>query len=120
MIVLELNQVEIDFCNSCESIWLDSGEIELLLNDLTDEDKVFSFLTVNAQVNEKKRKCPLCGKNMWKTKFFGDETVIIDKCKIGEGYWFDKDELQKVLSANLEISNPVITQIKNMFANKSK
>ena len=31
MIVLELNDVEIDYCLSCKGIWLDTGELELLL-----------------------------------------------------------------------------------------
>jgi len=30
MIVLELNRVEIDYCQKCKGIWLDSGEISTL------------------------------------------------------------------------------------------
>ena len=28
MVILELNQVEIDYCTACKGIWLDSGELE--------------------------------------------------------------------------------------------
>ncbi len=31
MIVLELDEVEIDHCISCGGIWLDAGELELLI-----------------------------------------------------------------------------------------
>ena len=31
MVVLELHEVEVDHCVTCKGIWLDSGELELLL-----------------------------------------------------------------------------------------
>ncbi|MCL4278881.1 MAG: zf-TFIIB domain-containing protein, partial [Ignavibacteriaceae bacterium] len=31
MIVLELEQVEVDYCTNCAGVWLDAGELELLL-----------------------------------------------------------------------------------------
>ena len=33
MITLELEEVEIDYCTDCGGIWLDSGELELLLEE---------------------------------------------------------------------------------------
>ena len=120
MIILELNQVEIDFCDTCEGIWLDAGEIELLLNDSPGKDNVFSSLTSIANVKEKKIRCPLCNKKMDKVKIDAGDLVIIDKCKLNEGYWFDKNELQKILSVNLDVDNPVIKQIQEMFAYKLK
>ena len=33
MIVLELDDIEIDYCVICAGIWLDAGELELLLED---------------------------------------------------------------------------------------
>ena len=120
MIILELNQVEIDFCDTCEGIWLDAGEIELLLNDSPGKDNVFSSLTSIANVKEKKIRCPLCNKKMDKVKIDAGGLVIIDKCKLNEGYWFDKNELQKILSVNLDVDNPVIKQIQEMFAYKLK
>ncbi len=34
LVILELNQIEIDYCTSCHGIWLDNGELELLMQDL--------------------------------------------------------------------------------------
>jgi len=31
MMVLELNEVEVDFCSRCGGVWLDSGELEAVL-----------------------------------------------------------------------------------------
>ena len=120
MIVLELNQVEIDYCDNCGGIWLDSGEIELLLNDSPTKDKIFSSLKLSAILKEKKIKCPFCRKKMDKVKIEAGDIVIIDKCKLNEGFWFDKNELQKILSGNLDADNPVIKQIQEMFAYKLK
>ena len=33
MVTLELNDVEIDYCMQCEGIWLDAGELEILLGE---------------------------------------------------------------------------------------
>jgi len=33
MITLELQEVEIDYCTDCGGIWLDAGELELLLGE---------------------------------------------------------------------------------------
>ena len=120
MIVLELNKAEIDLCDNCGGIWLDSGEIELLLRDSDKKDKIFPSLHSIANANEKKIRCPFCRKKMDKIKIDAGEPIIIDKCKLNEGYWFDKNELQKILDANLDKNNPVIKQIHEMFAYKLK
>jgi len=31
MIVVEYHEVELDYCHSCKGVWLDSGELELLM-----------------------------------------------------------------------------------------
>ncbi|MFH1196630.1 MAG: zf-TFIIB domain-containing protein [bacterium] len=121
MIVLELNQVEIDYCTSCESTWLDSGELEFLLEESTNKEKIISSLSIRIDVAEKKLKCPYCRKKMDKIKIEGKEAIIIDKCPRGEGHLFEKDELQKVLIAgNLSEDNPLVNQLKSIFAYKLK
>jgi Zn-finger nucleic acid-binding protein len=116
MIVLELNQVEIDYCISCESAWLDSGELELLLEGSPSKEKILRSLSIKTNVDEKKIRCPYCGKKMDKIKIEGKETIIIDKCPRNEGHFFEKDELQKVLfEGNLAGDNPVVNQLKSIF-----
>jgi Zn-finger nucleic acid-binding protein len=39
MIILELDKVEIDHCLLCGGIWLDEGELELLLEGTSEKDK---------------------------------------------------------------------------------
>ena len=39
MLVLELDQVETDYCPNCQGIWLDSGELELFLEDSIEKEQ---------------------------------------------------------------------------------
>jgi Zn-finger nucleic acid-binding protein len=32
MIVVEYQQIELDYCGSCRGVWFDNGELELLLS----------------------------------------------------------------------------------------
>ena len=62
MIVLELNQVEVDFCLACEGIWLDAGELELLLENREEKEAVLNSFQADKAATEKKRKCPIFNK----------------------------------------------------------
>lgn len=116
MVILELDKVEIDFCPSCKGIWLDSGELELLTGSLSKSDESKWFKSVK-NINEAKYRCPICKKKMDKVEF-GDSKVIIDKCKNDHGLWFDKGELDSLLSdKNFNHNHKVLRLLKNMFGN---
>lgn len=116
MVILELDKVEIDFCPSCKGIWLDSGELELLTGSLSKSDESKWFKSVKS-INEAKYRCPICNKKMDKVEF-GDSKVIIDKCKNDHGLWFDKGELDSLLSdKNFNHNHKVLRLLKNMFGN---
>jgi Zn-finger nucleic acid-binding protein len=95
MVVLELNKVEIDHCVHCRGIWLDSGELQLLLGHKKDET-IEAFASAG-RVKEKPRKCPMCLKKMDKVLCGHPVAVMIDKCRKNHGLWFDKDELGKII-----------------------
>lgn len=98
MIVLELDEVEVDYCCDCEGIWLDAGELELLLGGTAlSEALLASFQPANTP--EKKRKCPICLKKMDKISIgaAADTQELIDRCPRNHGLWFDRGELQGVL-----------------------
>ena len=53
MIVLELDEVEVDYCTECEGIWLDEGELELLLGDEARAKEVIqSFQTAESEMSD--------------------------------------------------------------------
>ena len=116
MVVLELDQIEIDHCLHCGGIWLDAGELELLLDTDEDRERLKSFLIEDDSVKEKKYPCPICNKKMTKV-FVGEEKkILIDKCKKNHGLWLDKGELEDVIelsSQNRE--GKIIHLLKQMF-----
>ena len=99
MITLELDEVEVDFCLDCQGIWLDAGELEMLLSDTEAAKKLLASFQTAAKCSEKPRKCPICLKKMKKI-LVGPEAsaALIDKCRLGDGLWFDKGELSDVLA----------------------
>ena len=117
LIVLELNQVEIDFCYSCKGIWLDAGELELLLEGASEKDHLLSSFHSEKRMKEKMKKCPICSRKMEKILCGReDEKIRIDKCKKNDGYWFDTGELQTIIKmACSDKESRVLNLLKDMF-----
>ena len=121
MIVLELDQIEIDYCTKCEGVWLDSGELELLLEDSDEKNKLLSTFQVDKNCKEKPLRCPKCMRKMLKVYVGEHDKVLVDKCKKGHGTWFDQGELlQIIMLGSMEKDSKVISLLKGMFAFKIK
>ena len=112
MIILELNQVEIDYCNSCKGIWLDSGELDLLFNS-ANSGNINDFLNKKSDQLDPKR-CPICKKKMELVEF-ENSGIILDRCKNNHGIWFDNGELRSLLKTSEESNNKMIELLKEMF-----
>ena len=114
LVILEHDKVEIDYCPSCKGIWLDSGELELLMESKDVETKFKHFKTAG-DIKEKKYNCPICNKKMDKVEFENSK-IILDKCKNDHGLWFDKGELNLLLSnKDINHNNKILTLFKNIF-----
>jgi len=120
MITMELSEVEVDYCTGCEGIWLDAGELELLLgNGEKTRDFVKSFNKAQESA-EKQRKCPICDKKMEKILVGHDKTTLmIDRCAKGDGLWFDRGELKDVIErAKLDEGNRIKKLLGDMFGKR--
>lgn len=93
MIVLEWDQVELDHCTQCRGIWLDAGELELLLEAKNKKDNLLNSFEPCSS-GTLKRRCPICSRKMEKVSCHETE---IDRCTEGHGFWFDLGELDQVL-----------------------
>ena len=118
MIVLELQQVEVDSCTDCGGIWLDAGELELLLGDSQHAKQLLDSFKIDPTCTEKPRKCPICRKKMKKIIVaLSTPPLLIDRCSRGDGLWFDKGELQDILkTAQLDKDNKIQKLLADMFA----
>ncbi len=116
MIVLELDEVEIDHCISCGGIWLDEGELELLLGTSTEKDKFLISFKADKHTKEKRRNCPICLKRMDKVLYGQDRKILIDKCCQNDGLWFDLGELEEIIKmGSFDKENKVLNLLKDMF-----
>lgn len=121
MIVLELEQIEIDYCTGCEGIWLDAGELELLLDNTEEQKKLLSTFQIDKNNKEKPRRCPKCLRKMDKVFVGEHDKVLVDKCKKDHGIWFDEGELNHIfMISGTDENNKVIQLFKKMFAFKIK
>jgi len=119
MVVLELADVEIDHCLTCGGIWLDAGELELLLDGETERSAVLQSFRPAGPLTEKSRPCPICLKEMEKVLCAGLRgPVRLDRCRAQHGIWFDREELTDVLSAgHTGFNSRVLQLLKDMFGN---
>jgi Zn-finger nucleic acid-binding protein len=117
MITLELEDVEIDYCTDCGGIWLDAGELEQLLNEPDKAKSLLDSFRIDTESDEQIRKCPICDKKMQKIVVGSSKPVLlIDKCRIGDGLWFDKGELQDIFDrAELDEDNKIQKLLSDIF-----
>jgi len=121
MIVLELDEVEIDYCISCRGKWLDAGELELLLEDSEEKDNLLSSFEKDKKKKEKRRKCPICLKKMEKVLCGTDNKIRIDKCRKNDGIWFDEGELREIIKmGSFDKNNRVLNLLKDMFGKENQ
>lgn len=118
MITLELADVEIDHCVGCGGIWLDAGELELLMDDRQKASHLLASFQEDRSSAEKPRKCPICSRKMAKIIVGPTKpALLIDKCRRGDGLWFDRGELQDVLNrGQLDEDSRIQKLLAEMFA----
>jgi Zn-finger nucleic acid-binding protein len=120
MITLELADVEIDHCVGCGGIWLDAGELELLMDEPRKARELLHSFHEDPSSSEKPRKCPICDKKMAKIVVgHAAPVLLIDKCRRGDGLWFDRGELHDVLDrAQLDKESRIQKLLADMFGHE--
>lgn len=100
MIVVEYQQIELDFCPNCRGVWFDSGELNLMLEAAEVDDSSLGNLgeLPLAKTKEKVRKCPICRAAMSKNNIGSQPPVMIDICRRGDGVFFDGGEVQQLVN----------------------
>lgn len=115
MIILEFQDVELDFCPACEGCWLDAGELGLILRgerDLPDGWRAWA-------TQPTKRRCPRCHAKM-QCGIAPGTNVEADACVKSHGIWLDRDELAAIAAARAGDKNAAILGefCRNVFGQK--
>ena len=90
--VLTKQGVEVDYCDRCDGVWLDKGEIFHFTKRRKKLTNALEAAIQNARSTS--RKCPKTGESLQELPLFGGE-LLIDFCPATGGMWFDKGELEK-------------------------
>ncbi len=121
MIVLELEQVEIDYCLDCGGVWLDAGELELLLEKPGEVKEFLEKPGASGQITPSDRKCPICDKKMEEIALGNDKPVHIDRCPKGHGLWFDRGELKDIIEIMGGLADSRVADLlRDIFGEKKK
>jgi len=117
MITLELDNVEIDHCVCCGGIWLDGGELELLMAVPEKAGQLLDSFREDAATVEQPRKCPICNKKMAKIVVGSSNPPLrIDQCRQNHGLWFDRGELEDILRrGRLDEESRILRLLADMF-----
>ena len=117
MVTLELADVEIDHCLHCGGIWLDAGELELLMDDPRQAQRLLGSFQETPHPTEKPRKCPICDRRMVQIRVGRTPPPLhIDKCRKDHGLWFDRGELEAILErGQLDENSRIQRLLADMF-----
>ncbi|MGB5105650.1 MAG: zf-TFIIB domain-containing protein [Candidatus Zixiibacteriota bacterium] len=115
LVALEIEHFEIDYCLKCGGIWLDHGELELLLGDAMPDNLLKNDTSVSSL--RSKGKCPVCGKRMEAIMLGTGDRVELDICSNGHGLWFDRGELKTVVEfLQKPVREAVVKQLESIFS----
>jgi Zn-finger nucleic acid-binding protein len=124
-LIVEYNNIELDYCPACKGVWFDSGELELLLESAGLEHYQSFLAHINsapeAVSSEKKRRCSICRQKMKKSYIDEDKKIMVDICRGGHGIWFDGGEVAQLLkeladkSPGKHVSQGVMNYIGDIF-----
>jgi hypothetical protein len=113
MIVVEHQQIALDYCPTCRGVWFDRGELELVMEKACRDDTDLCLADIfhrrEAATDEPKRRCPICNITMRKERLGTAPAVIVDVCAARtDGLWFDGGELHQVLSQIKSVDNGTV------------
>jgi Zn-finger nucleic acid-binding protein len=108
MIILEFEDVELDYCVVCHGNWLDQGELEAII----DAEQIIDLSDLSTH-RKSKRRCPRCNKKMT-TSIFPDSETEVDICPRDGGIWLDRGEVMAI--AGNKASENSLIKIQNFFA----
>jgi len=101
MLEKDAGSVLLDFCESCEGVFLDFGEIVELAKDGTHTKKEVKKIQTGDKQKDHDQSvyaCPNCGYDMEEREYAFDSGVHVDWCQNCDGMYLNKGELRELKS----------------------
>jgi Zn-finger nucleic acid-binding protein len=99
LIIVEHQQIELDWCPACKGLWFDADELDLFAESSGRTlDLAAIALASAASGTHLQRSCPRCRKRMEVRDLDLFPPLTVDLCPQGHGIWLDHGELGQLLS----------------------
>jgi Zn-finger nucleic acid-binding protein len=94
----------------------------MLLGELEKARRLLDSFEIDSKSIERPIKCPICDKKMRKIIVGSTKpALLIDKCRRGDGLWFDRGELQDIINrAELDKDNKIRELLADMFGHSQR
>jgi len=90
---VQVGELEVDHCNECGGLWLDSNELGRLLEANAADVRDLRRGRDRSGANSRKGNCPRCGTELLRVTSAIKRQVTVDKCGDCGGVWLDGGEL---------------------------
>ncbi|HWL92607.1 MAG TPA: zf-TFIIB domain-containing protein [Phycisphaerae bacterium] len=106
LLLVELDAIEIDLCLACRGIWLDRGELAMIVQHAyASAEDLRLRLEAFIPGPRSQRRCPRCRKRLRCSRDKGTPDLEIEECPRGHGYWLDHGEIEKLVQSRQDGSN---------------
>lgn len=107
---------EIDFCGSCEGMWVHRSQLNKMISETDEDIEKYSTESAIEPHELKVVKCRECKDVVMKKIHFHDYLdIIIDYCPSCGSFWLDKGELEN-MHEHIKRTEDGSQQILNSFA----
>lgn len=119
-VIVEVENVELDTCIEGHGHWFDTDEVRQLFalvgvpEDLCDLESTLNVLPHPDR--GERRRCPRCDRRMEAVAVpCPGEPIILDRCTHRHGIWFDRGELEAILSLRLGEDAPELAEVRRFL-----
>ena len=103
LVAFALEGIEIDRCLSCCGTWLDTGELEMLIELAGVPTGHLTGVVQSVRTgSQSQRQCPRCQRQLYELCLEVVSALVLDHCPSGHGLWFDEGEMQTLVASFLE------------------
>lgn len=116
MIILDLDGVEIDYCQDCSGCWLDAGELELIVSrEGGATGKIASAVRRGREGERTQHRCPACGRRLRIETVDVGGPLDLERCPRGHGLWLTREVMSSTVLERAAAQGPVGSLLADMF-----
>ena len=91
--LIKLDDIFVDGCRFCKSLWFDAGELKSITGLLKDVP------SDNLRNRDSKYECPICYTRMKEYIFKEPHNLLVDRCSFDHGVYLESGELVRVFTS---------------------